>query len=72
MPMKIEKITANFGQKKIFHMTSSEKKEVKISGKEGESQVLAYIEDYVTQGGFKIVSVFSVMAGISSYILTKD
>ncbi|MFX0101773.1 MAG: hypothetical protein ACFFCS_19570 [Candidatus Hodarchaeota archaeon] len=70
--MKIEKIVANAYQRKLFHVTSSGMKDIKMKGKEGEIEALAYIEDYVTQSGFKIESIFSGTAGVITFILTKE
>ena len=70
--MKIEKITANAYQKQLYHITSSEIKEVKMKGKQGEIDAIGYVENYITESGFKLLNVYSGTSGVDCYILTKE
>lgn len=54
--MKIEIIWADYREKKIIHVSSSELKVIKLERKkeQWEQEKLAYIENYCTENGFKL------------------
>ena len=56
---------------KLLHHSSTETKEIKIEKKKFFREALQYIEQYVTQTGFKVLNTTSETGGIS-YFLIKE
>ena len=71
--MKIELMNINFYLKKLEHVSSSGIKDVKMKNSKIDSlpAILAYIEEYVEQSGFEVLSAAPAGNNLQIFLIKK-
>ncbi|MBD3185393.1 hypothetical protein GF325_01085 [Candidatus Bathyarchaeota archaeon] len=66
--MLIEGIIINQAQRKVFHYSSTETREIKLGKKDPFAEGLEYLQEYLSSSGFKILQVVD----IHKFVLVKE